>query len=111
MLQQQTVTHPRQECETGLSHTPVGGEIQNATAAGIVIHSRCIALYGVLAATDKKIRSLVTITTDQSQLTALSNQKWRHIHSIVDRNVYGDAIRKVIGRRSNQYHFRNSRES
>ena len=76
-----------------MSHTPVGGDTQNAAAAGIVIQSRYIALYGVLAATDSKIRSLVTIATDQSQLTALRNQTWRHIQCIVNRNVYGDAIR------------------
>ena len=63
-----------------MSHTPVVGEIHNAASAGIVIHSRYIALYGVLAATDSKIRSLDTIATDQSQLTALRNQKWWHIH-------------------------------
>ena len=79
-----------------MSYTPVRGGSLFAAAAGIVIHSRYIALYGLLAATDSKIRSLDTIATDQSQLTAHRNRKWRHVHCIVDRNVYGDLMRKVI---------------
>ena len=63
-----------------MSHTPVGGGSLFAADAGIVIHSRHIALYIVLAATDREIRSLDTMAIDQSLLTALSNQKWRLIH-------------------------------
>ena len=79
-----------------LSHTPVGGEIQIAAAVGIVVHSRYIALYGVLAATDSKIRSLDTMTIDQSLLTALSNRKWRPFHWIADPNLSGNVVRKVM---------------